>query len=137
MSRWVVPKRATLTSASTTAPEADTRLYRIAKYVPAEVLGGFTLASTLLAGQPDSYYVPWAAIALIVLFLVVTVIYLARRVQNQQARKAHLIVSPLAFVAWAYPISSSALGDLFVPLIAFLGQALVIGLSILIQPIES
>jgi hypothetical protein len=49
-------------------------------------------------------------------------------------RTAHLIVSPLAFLAWSYPISSSVLGDFFIALIAFGLQAVVLALSVLIAP---
>jgi hypothetical protein len=134
MSRWVVPDRSGL-KAGATEPK-DGPAGRVVKYVPAEVVAAYTLLFTALVtlnlpvGQS-----PWAAVGLIVLFCVVTIGYVANRTIGK-VRQAHLIVSPLAFLAWAYPISSAVLGDLFFPLAAFVAQAIVIALSIIIAPRE-
>ena len=73
------------------------------------------------------------AIVLIIIFLSATVVYVAKNTPVA-VRKAHLIVSPLAFLAWAYPISSPMLGEWFVPLVSLIAQAVVIALSIAMQP---
>jgi hypothetical protein len=69
------------------------------------------------------------------LFLLVTIGYVATRTSGK-VRQAHLIVSPLSFLAWAYPISSAVLGDFFISLVAFALQAVVIALAILVVPRE-
>ena len=136
MSRWVVPVHHGLVGESVAGPSDDARA-RIVKYVPAEVLAVFTILFTGLAsGQVPPEHRPWAAAGLIVLFLLVTVITIATQTPNGVSRKAHLLVSPLAFLAWAYPISSSALGDWFFPIAAFAAQAIVLALSVFIQPAQ-
>lgn len=135
MSRWIVPKRPALRGKKSAQP-GDDAVARIAKYVPAEVLGPFTLLFTILASlQVSSDQRQWAAVGLIVLFLLVTIAYIVMKAPEGEIRKAHLFVSPLAFIVWAYPISSSALGNWFAPLAAFAGQAIVIALSIFIRPV--
>ena len=107
MSRWVVPERPGLKGGA--IEEKDGPLGRIVKYVPAEVVTAFTLLFTALvtlnlpAGQG-----PWVAVSLILLFFIVTIGYVATRTTGK-VRQAHLLVSPLAFLAWAYPISSGVL----------------------------
>jgi hypothetical protein len=115
----------------------DEALGRIVKYVPAEVVAVYMLLFTALVamGLPSGQG-QWAAIGLILLFLLVTIVYVSRSTSGK-VRKAHLMVSPLAFLAWAYPISSAVLGDLFLPIAAFAAQAIVLALSILIAPRES
>ena len=136
MSRWVVAKRPGLRSEeATNAGPKDDALGRIAKYVPGEVLGAFTLLFTLLVSLRVSDELrPWVAVGLIVLFLIVTLAYIMKKAPEGEVRTAHLVVSPLAFLAWSYPISSSALGDLFLPIVAFVAQAIVIALSLFIRP---
>ena len=73
-------------------------------------------------------------IGLIALFLIVTIVYLARFGPTGPSKKAHLLVSPMAFLAWAYPISSALLGNLFIGLVALGAQAFVIALAIMIIP---
>lgn len=134
MSRWVVPKSSGL-KAARGGEAPDGPLGRIAKYIPGEIVSAFTvlfsgLAAMSLAAPTER----WAAVTLVVLFLVVTIAYVARRTPVGEVRKAHLLVSPLAFLAWAYPISSSLLGDWFIGLVSFFGQAVVIALSIIVAP---
>ncbi len=134
MSRWVVPQRAGLRSDSGEKPDGP--IDRIVKYVPAEVVSAFTLLFTGLVtlGLPAKQ-APYAGMALIFFFLIITFAYVYTRTTGE-VRKAHLLVSPLAFLAWAHPISSAVLGELFVGAIAFAAQALVIGLAIVIVPRE-
>lgn len=135
MSRWVIPARASMVAAEPEKP--DGALGRIVKYVPAEVVTAFTMLYTLLVtlGLPPDQG-KWAAVGLILLFLIVTIAYIATRTAGS-VRKAHLFVSPLAFLAWAYPIASAALGNLFIGLAAFALQAFVVALALIIRPSES
>ncbi|TNF21255.1 MAG: hypothetical protein EP318_07905 [Rhodobacteraceae bacterium] len=116
----------------------DTLLKRIAKYVPAEILTGYTgLFAMLAALNVAETQKQWAAVGLIVIFLIVTIMYIRRNAPSGSVRQAHSIVSPIAFVALAYPISSSALLDWYLPIVAFFGQVIVIALSYFIKPVES
>jgi hypothetical protein len=81
----------------------------------------------------DATQAKWTTVFLIVLFLILTLIYVARSTTGS-VRTAHLIVSPFAFVAWAYPISSSILGDFFIGFVAFVLQVIVLVLSLFIKP---
>jgi hypothetical protein len=130
--RWVQPVQE---SALAEGDSQDNAITRIVKYVPSEVIAAYTMLFTLgitTLGTENS----WAAMGLILLFLVITIVYIVMKSPAGSIRKAHLIVGPLAFLAWAYPISSALLGDLFKPLIAFALQAIVIGLSIFVVPKE-
>src|SRR5438876_8107101 len=129
MSRWVESQTASLTSGTKEGPIA-----RIVKYVPAEVVASFTLVQTALVGfKLDPLQAKWGAVFAIALFLVATIAYVAMSTAGS-VKKAHLIVSPLAFLAWSYPIASAALADFFVAFVAFILQALVLVLSVFIEP---
>jgi hypothetical protein len=136
MSRWVTAKRPGLKAAAGEKPDGP--LARIAKYIPGEIVSAYTL---LFSGLAAFKLAPGeslrAAFALIAIFLVVTIVYVATRTPRGSVRTAHLIVSPIAFLVWAYPISSSLLGAWFVGLAAFFGQAIIMALSIIIVPIEN
>ena len=137
MSRWVVPKTPGLRKGELYSPQEDNALGRIVKYIPAEVLVAYTmLLTTVLALDVTAEERQYAAFGLIILFLVATLFYIIRHAPSGNVQKAHCLVSPLAFLAWAYPISSSAIGDAFFPLLAFALQAVTIVFSIFIQPIE-
>jgi hypothetical protein len=132
MSRWVVPAGQGYVGGA--PEEADNIVGRIVKFVPAEVVTAFTMLYTALVSlRLPADQGQWVAVALIILFLIVTIAYIFWRA-DADVRNAHLIVSPLAFLAWAYPISSAVLGSLFIGLAAFLLQALVVALAIVIAP---
>jgi hypothetical protein len=132
VSRWVRPQEPGKTSG-----DDDDASARIAKYVPAEVVAVFTLLTTILVSLdiPDTAR-PAAGAGLIALFFVATIAYLVRQIPKGLVRKAHLVVSPVAFLAWAYPIASSALGHWFYPLLAFALMAITLALSIFVKPVE-
>lgn len=154
MSRWVVSAQKTFYYHGATAPQDDAisriardappdnatapqddAIARIAKYVPSEVLGIFTLLFTILASlQVSDIERQYASVGLIFVFFIATVVYITQRAPEGKVRRAHLIVSPLAFIAWSYPISGAALDTWFLPLVAFSGQAIVMALSIFIKP---
>jgi hypothetical protein len=132
MSRWVIPTGRGYVAGKPEEPDGP--LSRIVKYVPAEVVAPFTMLYTALVslGLPADQRQK-VAVGLIILFLIVTVAYIASRTAGT-VRKAQLIVSPLAFLAWACPISSALLGSLFIGLAAFILQAVVIALAIIVRP---
>lgn len=145
MSRWVIPGRKSgEIVAETRGPggpsdkyDGDGVVTRIAKYVPAEIITAYTMLFAVLASiGVQGTTALYSAGGLILLFLGVTVLYVRKYSPADVVRKAHIVVSPVAFLVWAYPISSSLLGELFVPLVAFGGQAVVIALSFFIKPVE-
>lgn len=133
MSRWISPRTIGLKSGEV-AKDPSGVAERLVKYIPGEVVTAFTVFFTTLASM--SVPKEWqrcAATSLIALFLIVTIVYTARAAPAD-VRRAHLIVAPIAFLAWAYPISSSLLGDWFVGIASLGAQALVIALAIAISP---
>ncbi|MEW5686641.1 MAG: hypothetical protein AB1942_17120 [Pseudomonadota bacterium] len=134
MSRWVVPAGA---SAAASDGKPDGPIARVVKYVPAEVVAVFTMVVAALETaniQPPPFSAQQLAAGSIALFFVVTVIYIWQQVPKALARGAHLWITPLAFLVWAYPISGKMLGDWYVPAIAFIGQAVILAISVLIPP---
>jgi hypothetical protein len=133
MSRWVVLKKPGLKSAVGGQEPPDGPLGRIAKYVPAEIVSAYTMLFGVMVSQVQGKLSEanqhWSALALIALFFLVTIIYVSKETDGA-VRKVHLIVSPLAFLAWSYPISSALLGNWFYGLGAFALQAIVIALSL-------
>lgn len=135
MSRWVNPQRAGLVAATGDPPDGPAG--RLVKYVPAEIISAFTLLYSALASMKlDSPTARYAATGLIVLFLIVTVAYIALRVPPGPVRNAHLLVSPVAYLAWSYAIAGSLLGPWFIALVSFFAQAVFIALSLLVAPHE-
>lgn len=134
MSRWVVPE-GSMTVAGGKGESADGVLGRIVKYVPVEIVTGFTgLFAVLATIKVEQLQTQAAAAGLLILFLVGTVAYVAIKAPKGKVRLAHLIVTPIAFIAWAYPISSALLGDWFVPLYALGFQAVTVLLAIFVKP---
>lgn len=135
MSRWVVPAGSTTVAGGEKADAADGILGRIVKYVPVEIVAGFTgLFTVLTAIEVPTLQTQASAAGLIALFLAGTLAYVGTRAPKGKVRLAHLIVAPIAFIAWAYPISSALLGHWFVPLYAFAFQAVTVVLAIFVKP---
>ena len=136
MSRWVTPRTVGL-RAGVVGKQPSGIGERLALYIPGEIVTAFTLLFSALAAMnvPESWR-PCTALLLIGLFFVTTIAYVARFAPAGAVRKAHLIVAPVAFLAWAYPIASSLLGGWFVGLVSFGAQAVVIALAIIVAPTE-
>ena len=135
MSRWVKPVQAGLVAADEHGP-ASRLTERIVKYIPAEVLVAYSALITLLGtlGVIREQQ-PGLAASLMAGFFVVTVVLIYKYAPIQgQVRRAHLIVSPIAFLAWSYSISACLLGSWFLPAIAFSLVALTVGLSLILVP---
>lgn len=140
MSRWVTSAPAIGRDFSAKAEgggtgKKDSAIDRIAKYVPAEILAAFTaLYSALIAMALSDGEKLIGAALLIAIFFVVTIAYVIKYTPDSASKKAHLAVTPLAFLSWSYAISSAVLGDYYLPLFAFLAQVVVIALSIIVKP---
>ena len=134
MSRWVETSSGTLVSREGGGSE-DGYTARLAKYVPAEVLTVFTAAYGVLSAlQTTDGIRQGAAVALIAVFTVATLIYVRRAPPTEGQKQAHSVVSSIAFLALAYPIASTALGDWYVPIIVFAAQVVVLALSFFVRP---
>ncbi|QQM04933.1 hypothetical protein [Rhodopseudomonas palustris] len=134
MSRWVVPQRPGLKAEGKDDP--DSPLSRVVKYIPTEIVSAYTIIfSSLVMLRLPPGQAKYGVLALMLMFLITTVVYVAKQTGGV-VRRAHLIVSPVAFLAWSYPISSALLGELFLGAVALGLQAIVIALSIVIVPRE-
>ena len=135
MSRWVEPRRAGLASAAG-AGSASGAAERIVRYIPAEVLVAYTalitgLGALGMTGERQSHL----AALLMGVFLVATVMRVRTGAPERGGvRRAHLVVSPIAFLAWSYSISACVLGGWFLPTVAFALVAVAVGLSIMLVP---
>jgi hypothetical protein len=133
MSRWVVLTKPGLKAGKGGEETPSGPLERIARYVPAEIISPYTMLFaafvSLVKGRITAEYWPLVPAALMFLFFIATIAYVWRETSGA-VRRVHLIVSPLAFLAWAYPISSALLGDWFDGIVALSAQAIVICLSI-------
>lgn len=119
MSRFVVPLNAGLAG----GPTPDDFGARLAKYIPAEILSIYTAAvGALVAAHPAKPTAQWIAVGLIALCAVLTAAYFWRAAPAGDVTRAHMIASPIAFVAMAYPISSALLDNWFIGYLAVLGQ---------------
>ncbi len=97
---------------------------RLAKYIPAEIVAMYTITiNSMVAAKPPAALSPWIAVGAIALFLLATFVYFAQRAPAGAVRRAHMIASPIAFLAWAYPLAAPLLGTWFIAWIAVLGQA--------------
>ena len=91
MARWVKPP-----SSEPPGPDREGWLTRIVKYVPTEIV----------------------AFSCIGAFFVATYLYIAFRTPGGKPKVAHYVISPFAFLAWAYPISAAMLGTFFLGFVA-------------------
>lgn len=138
MSRWVVPEGPSTVGTGKNGDAPDGVLGRIVKYVPTEVVTGYTALFTALTSMDIEAFQSRAAAALLIaLFLIATLAFVWIYAPKSNVRWAHMLVAPFAFIAWAYPISSGLLGDWFVPLIAFGLQAMTVALAIFVKPQNS
>ena len=136
MSRWVEPRRAGLASADELG-SASGAAERVVKYIPAEVLVAYTaLISGLGATDINEEQQLLLAALLMGVFFIATVVRVCTGAPEGGVRRAHLVVSPIAFLAWSYSISAWALGSWFFPAAAFALVAVTVGLSIMLVPKE-
>lgn len=132
MSRFVVPTRPGLAGGE---PPDDFK-GRLAKYVPTGILALYTSAvGGVISSKPDPTVAPWIALGLILLFCAGTIVSFWRKAPVA-VRKAHVIASPIAFLAWSYPLAAPLLGNWFVGWAAIVGQAVAALCAWLLVPEE-
>jgi hypothetical protein len=123
MSRFVVPNRPGLAAGATESPDGFGA--RLAKYLPAEIVSFYTIAiGGLVSAKPDPAIAPWIALGLMALFCAATLAYFGLKAPPGVVKRAHLVASPIAFLAWAYPLAAPLLGPWFIGWIAIIGQAI-------------
>ena len=139
MARFVIPQP-TQAKLAQGGAEGDGPSARIVKYIPAEIVSAYVivvnaLSASGLAGVTGQY----VAVGLIAVFTLGTIAYFRIRAPHNQPDvvRKHLLVSPLSFLAWSYPLSAALLGNLFVAWIAVLAQGIVLLLAIVIIPHET
>ena len=76
---------------------------KVAKLVPAELITAYTALIGFAANAGSARV--WCSVGAFVLCLVLTPIYLNKMADAGKPKMAHLIVSSVAFVVWAYFIS--------------------------------
>ncbi len=79
---------------------------RVAKYIPAEIVGFYIAANSLLASSDaaSQSWLPIAHIAILALGLIGTPIYLKTQAEPDQPYGTHISISTVAFLLWAYAI---------------------------------
>ena len=133
MSRFVVPKRPGLAAGTAEPPDGFTA--RLVKYLPADIVAIYTTAvAGIVSSKPDVSVRPWIALGLIVVFVAGTFVYFLKKAPPGVVRDAHLIASPIAFLALSYPLAAPLLGDWFVGYIAIVGQAIAALVAWLLEP---
>lgn len=130
-----------LVEAMSSTPKAaaggESKLERIAKYVPAEILSFYAMwvEATALLNLNNNATVSMVAIGCVI-GLVATPIYFWKffPTEPKTVRQAHMMVSSVAFLAYSYSISSVAIPDFVNPAICLLLTAVATLLSAFIRP---
>lgn len=109
MSRLVIPasKLGTRTQGKAAG---DDYLDRVAKYVPAEVLGVYLAAQSLIVAgsDPGSPRRKWSFAIVALVLTVLTPLYLRQRAERGQPWRKHGIVGTISFLVWAYAMAEAA-----------------------------
>lgn len=135
MSRFVVPTRPGLAAGATEPPDGFRG--RLVKYVPADIIAIYTTAvGGIISSKPDASIAQWIALGLIGFFFAGTFAYFWFKSPPGVVRGAHLVASPIAFLALAYPLAAPLLGAWFVGWAAIIGQAVAAFLAWVIAPEE-
>jgi hypothetical protein len=87
--------------------DVDGYLERLAKYVPAEVLAGFTPLAALTASDPGQL----TFVAIVFVILTPVYLYITRVIQPSEAptkfRRIMYVLGPVAFLVWAINTSEA------------------------------
>lgn len=93
-------------------------------------------AGKQLSSKPGDSIEPWITLGLIVLFVAGTFAYFWFKSPTGVVRSAHLVASPVAFLALAYPLAAPLLHGWFIGWLAIVGQAIAALLAWLVAPEE-
>jgi len=140
MSSWVVPRRVNAQGAELAGvrgEEPDNLLGRLTKYVPAPLLTLYASAYAFLVSlNLHKVTARWALAIIGIMAVIACVAWIRKKAPQGVVKQAHLIVTPIAFVVWAYTISASLLGDWFIGWLALVGQVGVALLAWVMEPTE-
>jgi hypothetical protein len=135
MSRFVVPTHPGLAAGAAEPPDGFRA--RLTKYLPTEIVSIYTMTiGGLVSANPDQAIAPWIAVGLMALFCVATLGYFALKAPPGVSRKAHIVASPISFLAWAYPLAAPLLGSWFIGWVAIIAQAIAALVAWLLAPVE-
>ncbi|MEI9939282.1 MAG: hypothetical protein WDO69_18835 [Pseudomonadota bacterium] len=106
MNRLIVPKRTAGPGPLTVQSNVDDAITRLVKYIPAEVISGYTMLSGIVAGvaPPNSPLKEFAGWAVFAIFTGLTPIYLWKVGRPTGVQWWHLPISTVSFVLWAYAL---------------------------------
>jgi hypothetical protein len=107
MARLVRPRAVNLDGSLAGADENPVKAYfeRVALYVPSEIVAAYITVLGLISSTPPRAQGP-IAVAIFVLCLILTPVYLSRFAAPNEPRATQLIVSTLAFIIWAYAVGA-------------------------------
>lgn len=89
------------------ANKAEKYLERVAKYIPSEIVAAYVAALGVIAKWVDGGARENAYMAVFVLGLVATPLYLSRFGDSSKSKTMHLVISTIAFVVWAYSLGGA------------------------------
>jgi hypothetical protein len=106
MNRLIVPRRAPGPARLSVQAAFDDTITRLVKYIPAEVISGYTLLSGIVSGvaPTNSPLKSLAGWAVFVVFTGLTPLYLWKVGQPSGAQWWQLPISTVSFVLWAYAL---------------------------------
>lgn len=118
------------------ASAKDPALSRIAKYIPAEILAFYTMWTQGASQLPWKDMVMPLCLAGLAAGAVLCYVYFGRFFPEapEASRKAHKILSPLAFLVYGYTIMGAVVPDIFVAGVALMLTAVITLASILMVP---
>jgi hypothetical protein len=94
-------------------------LDKVAKLVPSEVIAAFVAIMGVVPSVRNPSWQPGVGWGAFLICLIMTPIYLNYQAVPNAPKKIHLVLSTLAFVAWAYAVSGASLvPSLYDPAIA-------------------
>jgi hypothetical protein len=109
----------------------------LVKYVPTDIVAIYTsMVGGIISSKPEASIQPRIALGLILIFFLGTLAYFWFRSPPGVVRNAHLVASPVAFLALAYPIAAPLLGTWFVGWVAIGGQGIAALFAWLVAPEE-
>jgi hypothetical protein len=116
-------------AAAANETEVDNYATRMVKYIPAEVVAFFTAADQLFAKAPDAVggnlaqaflakYLYYFSLAVFVIGLIGTPIYLSQQARADEPWKVHAVVATIAYVIWTYALQGAVFAPIYSAAIA-------------------
>lgn len=125
--RWVAPE-------GVASGLSEGWLTRFVKYVPSEVIAAYTALVGAAAVFRSEGVQTGLGFGLLGLLVVLVVLYVFVKLPAGEVRKAHLIVSPVAALAFGYPLAGALLGEYVNGFVVVALQVLAWGLGTFVVP---